>query len=147
MPSSGARNDPVPAFRFTVRFDDFPPGGFTDVTGLQMEAEVQDFREGGRNGNTLKFVTRVKQSANLVCKRGIVDKNLWDWFQEIARGTMRFRNGSVIVHDDSGTNDLLEYHVLQAFPVKWSASDLGAMQNAVAVETVEFAHQGVERIR
>jgi len=26
MPETGTRHDPAPAFRFTVRFDDLPPG-------------------------------------------------------------------------------------------------------------------------
>jgi phage tail-like protein len=111
-----------------------------------MEIEVQEYREGGLNTNRLKFATAAKQS-NLVCKRGIVDRNLWDWFQDIARGAMKFRNGTVVVHDHAGAKDAIEYQVLQAFPVKWSGSDLGASQNALAVETVEFAHQGLTRIK
>lgn len=142
----GARNDPFTAFRFTVRFDNFPPGGFSDCSGLTMETEVHDYREGGVNGHTWKFVTRGKQ-VNLVCKRGIVNKALWDWFQDINRGSMQFRNGSIVVHDPSGSDDLIEFQVLQAFPVKWSGPDLSAMGNSIAVESVEFAHQGLTRIR
>ncbi len=36
-----------PSFRFTVTFDDLPPGGFSDCTGLQAETEVQEYAEGG----------------------------------------------------------------------------------------------------
>jgi len=140
------RNDPAPAFRFTVRFDNFPPGGFSDCSGLQMETEVQEYREGGVNTHTWRFVTRSKQ-ANLTLKRGIVNKTLWDWFQDIARGKMQFRNGSILVNDPSGGDDLIEFQILQAFPVKWSGPDLSAGQNNLAVETVEFAHQGLQRIK
>jgi phage tail-like protein len=146
MPDAGVRHDPAPAFRFTVRFDNFPPGGFTDCGGLQMETEVQDFREGGVNTHTWKFATRAKQ-ANLTLKRGIVSKDLWNWFQDIANGKMQFRNGSIVVHDPSGAQDLIEFQVLQAFPVKWSGPDLRAGQNTLAVETVEFAHQGLQRVK
>jgi phage tail-like protein len=146
MPETGTRHDPPPAFRFTVRFDNLPPGGFTDCTGLQLETEVQDFREGGLNTHTWKFATRSKQT-NLTLKRGIVTKDLWDWFQDIATGKMRFRNGSIVVHDPSGSQDLLEFQILQAFPVKWSGPDLSAGQNTLAVETAEFAHQGLQRLK
>lgn len=140
------RNDPASAFRFTVRFDNFPPGGFSDCSGLSMETEVQEYREGGVNTHTWRFATRSKQ-ANLTLKRGIVNKTLWDWFQDIARGKMQFRNGSIFVHDPSGSSDVLEFQILQAFPVKWSGPDLSAGQNNLAVETVEFAHQGLQRIK
>ena len=146
MPESGARNDPTPSFRFTVRFDNFPPGGFSDCTGLTMETEVQDYREGGVNTHVWKFATRSKQM-NITFKRGIVNKNLWDWYQNINRGNMQFRNGSILVHDPSGENDLIEFQILQAFPIKWTGPDLAAMGNALAVESVEFAHQGLQRIK
>jgi len=146
MPETGSRNDPAPAFRFTVRFDNLQPGGFTDCTGLQMETEVQEYREGGVNTHTWRFATRSKQS-NLTLKRGIVNKTLWDWFQDTARGKMQFRNGTILVHDPSGSKDLIEFQILQAFPIKWSGPELSAAQNNIAVESVEFAHQGLQRIK
>ncbi|HJS23119.1 MAG TPA: phage tail protein [Pyrinomonadaceae bacterium] len=144
MPNSGARNDPFPAFRFTITFDDLPPGGFTDCSGLQMETEVQDYMEGGLNTHTWKFATRTKQTT-LVLKRGIVNKVLWDWYHDISIGKMKFRNGTITVFDHDGTTQVLEYQVLQAFPTKWVGSELSASQSNLAVETVEFAHQGLER--
>ena len=146
MPDTGARNDPAPAFRFTIKFDNLPPGGFSDCTGLQMETEVQDFHEGGLNTHTWRFVTRSKQS-NLILKRGIVNQLMWSWYQDIASGKMMFRNGTILVHDPSGSNDLIEFQILQAFPVKWSGPDLSASQNNLAVETIEFAHQGLQRLK
>ena len=140
------RNDPFTAFRFTVRFDDLPPGGFSDCTGLTVETEVQDFREGGLNTHTWKFVTRSKQS-NLTLKRGIVNRVLWQWYDDIVNGRMKFRNGTVVVHDPTGEKDALEFQIIQAFPVKWAGSNLSASQNSLAVETVEFAHQGLLRLK
>jgi phage tail-like protein len=142
----GARRDPVPAFRFTVRFDDLPPGGFSDCSGLQMETEVQDYHEGGVNTHTWKFVTRTKQ-ANVTLKRGIVDKVMWGWYEAVARGDMQFRNGTITVLDPSGTDEAIEFQLVQAIPVKWSSSDLSAGQSNLAVETIEFAHQGFRRTR
>ena len=144
MPNSGARNDPFPSFRFTISFDDLPPGGFSDCSGLQMETEVQDYPEGGLNTHTWKFASRTKQSA-LVLKRGIVNKVLWDWYHDITLGKMKLRNATIIVFDHDGTKQVMEYQVLQAFPTKWVGSELSASQSNLAVETVEFAHQGLER--
>jgi len=144
MPNAGARNDPFPAFRFTVTFDDLPPGGFTDCGGLQMETEVHEFSEGGQNTHTWKFPTRSKHS-NLTLKRGIVNKVLWDWYHDVTIGKMKFRNGTITVLDSSGKQALLEFQVSKAFPVKWVGPELSASQNNLAVEAVEFAHQGLER--
>src|SRR2546427_12710925 len=45
----GARSDPFLAFNFVVEIQSLVLGGFSDVTGLQKEIEVQDYREGGVN--------------------------------------------------------------------------------------------------
>jgi phage tail-like protein len=146
LAESGSRKDPIPSFRFTVSFEDLPPSGFSDCTGLTNETEVQDFREGGLNTHTWKFATRTKQS-NLTLKRGIVNKLLWDWYQDMVNGKMKFRNATIIVHDPSGSEDVLEFQIKQAFPIKWVGPDLSASQNNLAVESVEFAHQGLERLK
>ena len=144
MPNSGARSDPFSAFRFNVTFDDLPPGGFSACSGLQMETEVLDFIEGGVNSHTWKSATRSKQM-NLTLKRGIVNKVLWDWYHDITIGKMKFRNGTITVLDSAGVSAVLEFQVLQAFPVKWIGPELDAAQNNLAVETLELAHQGLER--
>jgi phage tail-like protein len=146
MPETGARNDPFPAFRFTVRFDDLPPGGFSDCTGLQVETEVQDYNEGGLNTFAHKFATRTKQS-NITLKRGIVNRTLWNWYYDLTQGRMRFRNGTIVVHDAAGIEATMEFQIRQAFPVKWIGPDLNAAQSSIAVETLELAHHGLNWVR
>jgi phage tail-like protein len=146
MSRTGARLDPVPSFRFTVSFEDLPPGGFSDCTGLQSETEVQEYAEGGRNTHTWRLPGRSKQS-NVTLKRGIVDKVLWDWYQAIVAGEFKARNGSILVHDPSGSEDLIEFQLVDAFPVKWVGPELSATGNNLAIETLEIAHQGLMRKR
>lgn len=146
MSKTGARLDPATAFRFTVTFDDLPPGGFSDCSGLQSEIEVQEYAEGGLNTHTWKLPGRSKQG-NVTFKCGIVNKVLWDWYRAIATGDFKARNCTVYVHDPSGTSDLLEFHLADAFPVKWLGPELGAGQNNLAIETMEVAHQGFTRRR
>jgi len=144
MPKTAERLDPVPAFRFTVAFDDLPPGGFSDCTGLQSEVEVQEYAEGGLNTHTWKFAGRTKFS-NVVVKRGIVDRVLWDWFNAISRGDFKSRNCTIYVHDPSGSNAVLEFQLADAFPAKWQGPELSAGQNNLAIETMEIAHHGLTR--
>jgi phage tail-like protein len=146
MSRTGARRDPAPAFRFTVTFEDLPPGGFSDCTGLQSETEVQEYAEGGLLTHTWRLPGRAKQS-NVTLKRGIVDKVLWDWYEAIRSGRFRSRNASILVHDASGSDDLVEFQLVDAFPVKWIGPELSAGGNNLAIETLEVAHQGLLRRR
>ena len=144
MTLTNARNDPFLAFRFEIRLDDLPPAGFSECTGLQLETEVQDYPEGGLNAYLLKFPGRTKQ-ANLTLRRGIVDRQLWDWYYDITQGVVKLRNGTIAVHDPAGRDLVMEWRFWRAFPTKWSGPDLNAIQNNIAVETLELCHQGLER--
>jgi len=144
MSKTGDRLDPAPSFRFTVAFEDLPPGGFSDCTGLQSETDVQEYAEGGLNTHTWRLPGRSKQS-NVTLKRGIVNKTLWDWYDAIRSGRFKARNASILVHDASGSDDLIEFQLVDAFPVKWVGPELSAAQNNLAVETLEIAHQGLLR--
>ena len=81
MASTASRVDPFLAFRFEVRLDDLPVGGFSDCGGLTVETEFFDYAEGGVNDHLQRFPGRSRQQ-NLVLKRGIVDRVLWDWHAE-----------------------------------------------------------------
>jgi phage tail-like protein len=142
--STDSRRDPATAFRFTVTFDDLPPGGFSDCSGLTLETEVMEYAEGGLNTHTWRLPGRTKQS-NVTLKRGIVNKVLWDWHQKIAGGDFRSRDCTIRVQDPSGSDDLIEFTLVDAFPVKWIGPELSAGANTVAIETLELAHQGLKR--
>ncbi len=144
MAETSDRNDPFMAFRFEVRIDDLPVAGFSTITGLQLESEVLDYAEGGLNTHLHKFPGRTKQ-VNLVFKRGIVDRKLWDWYFDLTQGTVTFHNGSIVVHDASGSQDVMEWQFTRAFPLKWVGPELNAMQSVVAVETLELCHEGLSR--
>jgi phage tail-like protein len=141
------RNDPFLSFRFEVRFDDLSVvGGFSDCGGLQLETEVQDFNEGGVNDHVRKFPTRTKQ-ANLVLKRGVVDRVMWDWYSDFRNGKIKFRNITVAVKDPTGGAEVMTWQFQQAFPCKFLGPELNAAQSSVAVETFELAHQGLDRTK
>jgi len=146
MPGTAERNDPFVAFRFEVRVGAFPVAGFSDCSGLQMETEVQDYSEGGVNTHLLKFPTRTKQT-NLVLKRGIVDRVLWDWYFALTQGFISKQTGEVVVRDPSGDSAVIVWQFQEGFPCKWLGPELNASQNNVAVETLELCHSGLLRMK
>jgi phage tail-like protein len=143
MTKTGDRNDPFPAFRFELQIDDLPVGGFSECTGIQLETETEDYQEGGANDFIHKFPTRLKQS-NLTLKRGIVGRQLWEWYFQICQGTINLKNGSIIVYDLSGRTKVMVWRFRHAFPVKFIGPELNAIQNNIAVETLELCHEGLE---
>lgn len=143
MAESAARTDPLVAFRFELVFDRESFGGFVECTGLGLEVQVQDYQEGGRNDIVHKLPSRAAQS-NVVLKRGVVDRRLFDWVNRHALGEFAPRTVSVrVLHPDDG-RVTAELRLTAAFPCKWTGPDLNAGQSGVAVETLELCHQGLE---
>ena len=65
--------DPYISFRFRAEIDSLQVSGFSEVTGLAFESEVQTFREGGDNLQEAQLPGPTKFPSRLVMKRGLAD--------------------------------------------------------------------------
>src|SRR5689334_13899982 len=125
--------DPYGGFRFRVEILGLQVGGFTEVSGLEREVTLEDFREGGVDDHTHKLATVTKYQ-NLTLKRGIADAlELWQWQQDVVNGKIERRQVTIVLLDVSG-RDTWRWVVDKAYPVKWSGASLNAKTNEVFVE-------------
>ena len=90
-----------------------PTAYFRSVSGLSVEIEVVEFREGGSN-DVHKIPGRVKYP-NLVLKEGFTGAS------ELQKWALQLTN---------------------AWPAKWEGPELDASKNEIAIETIEIAHEG-----
>lgn len=145
-------------FRFEVSFDragsgepqHLGDGGFQEVTGLEVEMDVTDFEEGGRNDAVIRRIGRAKFQP-LVCKRGMLgpaggdaEPELWQWFQDIVAGVRPVRryNGSVRVQDQTGST-MAVWRFARAVPSKIVGPQLNAKSGEIAIEELHLAHEGL----
>lgn len=139
------RVDPSPSFRFKVEFRGGPGSmaNFTECSGLEFEAETYDYQEGGAQSHVHRLPGKVKYS-NIELKRGIaVDgEGLWRWVKRMAAGTVEPCNVTISLLSTRG-NLVREWTFVDAYPVKWNATAFSAEQNAIAIETLTIAHQGL----
>jgi phage tail-like protein len=136
------RLDPYAAFNFLVEIDSLVVAGFTEVTGLQADTEIEERREGGVNDHVHKLI-KVTKYPNLVLKRGITDSDvLWSWYRSVVAGVIVRRNGAVIMQDVA-RNRAWRWNFQQAYPVKWTGPELRSQNSTVAVETLELVHMGL----
>lgn len=141
------RTDPYLAFRFAVEIQGLVVAGFSEVTGLEWELEFKEHREGGLNDYVHKLPGRVRYPANLTLRRGLTDVDaIWGWYRDAARGQIQRRNGSIVLLDARG-EERWRWNFVGAYPVRWSGPELRAATGAVAVETLELAHRGLEAAR
>jgi phage tail-like protein len=70
---------------------------------------------------------------------------LYDWHRQIVLGEVVRKDGSIIVLDRQG-NEVARWNFVRAWPTKYDIPDFNASGNEVAIETLELAHEGVERV-
>ncbi|MDD5033804.1 MAG: phage tail protein [Methylococcaceae bacterium] len=116
--------------------------GFLEVDGLTVEREVVPIQEGGEN----RFMHRLPGSLkyqNLILKRGLVVKSsqLAQWcldvFEPSFEKPLTPRDIDVSLLDEQGS-PLVTWNFKRAWPIKWKIDSLGAMDNKIAIETLEF---------
>jgi phage tail-like protein len=141
----GIRADPYPAFNFLVEIEGILVGGFSECSGLTVETEFTDYREGGRNEYVHRFAGPTKYSP-LVLKHGItLIDGLWSWHQEIVQEEKVTRRNGTIYLLNKEHLPVIWWDFKEAFPTKWTGPSLRADSGAVAVESVELAHRGLSR--
>jgi len=140
-----ATNYPPVGFHFLVDFEKFPLASreisFMEVGGLSSEIPVESIAEGGE----LRFkysLPGVPQYPKLVLKRGLLsDSKLIKWCKQTIEDFV-IEPSNITIHLLNENHDSLSiWKVLNAYPVKWSISDLNAGQNSLVVESIEFSYQ------
>lgn len=141
--SPGSRRDPYLGLNFRVEIGDLEVGGFTEVTGLQVETEFQDYREGGVNEYVHRLPGPMRYPQNLVLKHGLTDgDSLWSWCQDVARGVITRLNVTIYLLDNAGL-PVVRWEVQEAYPVRWSGPEFRAEHAGVAFESIELTHRGL----
>ena len=169
--ASYQRRDPLLAYNFQVSLLDSKDSGgaglttialstagmrtmaaFSEVSGLELSMEVEEYHAGGFNDGVLKFPGRVKWS-NLVMKRGLLAKrdpmdtsDLWTWYEAYLDGR-GVRKDGIIVLLDQDRKPKITWSFRRGLPLRWSGPSLNATQSQVAIETIEIAHEGVRLVR
>ena len=144
---AAGRAEPFTTFRFLVEIEGLVVGGFSEVTGLDIEVEVESYREGGLNTFAHELPGPVRYPARLVLKRGLTEADsFWRWYRDVARGQIARKNGSIVLLDRTG-QEAWRWNFTDAYPARWTGPQLRAGASEVAVETVELVHRGLTRGR
>jgi phage tail-like protein len=140
------RIDPCPTFRFVVEIESLAVAGFNEVSGLEVDTDVQSFREGGENKYERQLAGPTKFPSRLTLKRGVTEADgLWTWFEDASKGRIQRRNVTVVLMNGGG-EEVRRWAFQRACPVKWVGPRLAAGAAEVAFESVEFVHWGLQPV-
>ena len=157
MTAPDLRLDPVQGFNFHVALIDasstlatatsavsfVAAGGFSECSGLEGTLQIEEYPEGGENRFVHRFPTRMTYP-NIVLRRGVgIGEDLWLWHFDYVSGKGKRRDGIITLRSELHA-PVKVWVFRRGLPLKWSGPTLNATQSAVAIESLEIAHEGLE---
>ena len=137
-------HDPYMSYNFAVEIGGVVLGGFSEVSGLSSEIELESYEEGGRNGFVHKFPKHTTYP-NLVLSRGLVNTDLFHfWYRTTSKGLIQQLNGTILLLN-SRQIPMMWWTFKKAYPVKWEGPQFNASSDDIAVEKIELVHQGISK--
>jgi phage tail-like protein len=159
--------DVLQSFRFLVTLTTSPgagpgsggaqlaDGAFQECGGLELEADVREYLEGGRNDGVIRRVGRVKLQP-LVLKRGMfsaapgqpVNAELWAWLQDMVAGrSVRRIDGTISVNAARNQeNPLATWRFERGLPSRINGPALNARSGEIAIEEIHIVHEGLRLV-
>jgi len=134
---------PLPKFHFAVQWGGARIG-FTEVTGLDIQVEPIEYREGSSPEYSKIKMPGMHKFSNITLKRGSMagDSDFFKWINTINLNTAERRDIVISLLDETHA-PVVTWKAKNAFPIKVQASDLKSDGNEVAIETIELAHEGL----
>jgi phage tail-like protein len=148
MPQNGFSESYAPNYvtsnHFYVEIENQISASFSECSGMGMKIKREAIFEGGVN-NQQRIIIGPTEYTDVTLKRGTTDNTVfWEWLQKTARpGPKERRNVNILVFNQAGET-MQCWTLFGAIPVGWKAPALQANSNAVALEELTLAYEGLE---
>ena len=139
--------EPIATFRFGVAVGnnrDFV-GMFTECKLPDVEWEIQELKEGGRN-DYIHQLPGQRKASRVTLKHGLTKQFiLLDWYsQMMSENFQDYMKTVTISLVDSQGHTVMTWNLQNAYPVKVTWPELKTGDNTVAIQTLELACGRVE---
>ena len=134
----------VTANHFYVEIESQLTASFSECSGFGVQIDKEVYSEGGVNDKQRIFLKQSKFN-DVTLKRGITDNiSFWDWINNtLSPGKKERRNINILVFNQAGET-MQCWTLTGAVPVGWKTGSLQANSNAVAIEELTLAYEGLK---
>jgi phage tail-like protein len=132
----------VNRFLVTVIPGDIDLGSWSKAEGLDVTFDAAEYRAGDAWNHRWYFPGHTKYSPLKLSRGATKDdtKKVKDWLSKTA---MNFELGEIkITLRDAHHDEVAEWTLKKAMPVKWAITGFDAGGSQVAIETLEITHNG-----
>jgi phage tail-like protein len=120
-------------------------GGFSDVSGLGVEINYSEYRNGNDRVSTVRKIPNTYKQDDVTLKRGLIGStDLFEWLKGVRDGVADPRQVSITLLDEA-RNPVATWRLRNAQPKKWTGPTLAAKGGGeVAMEEISLVHEGIE---
>jgi phage tail-like protein len=147
------RETPYGAFNFLVELErgqgKEPRAGFSEVSGLNTEITVAEYRSGNDPQNHVRKLPGIYKSGDVTLKRGIMGADdIWKWVTAVREGrplAEAKREVMIRMLDEQRDKVVVSWKLRGAMPLKWTGPTLNAKGGGdVAMEELVLSVESVE---
>lgn len=135
------RDNPYMAFNFLVDLGTGDTGsvqaGFQEVSGLNVEVNLADYRNGNERANHVRKVIGMHSFGDITLKRGVIGAtDLYEWVTQAQAGEQgAARNITIQMLDETRSDIVMTWRLTSARPMRYTAPSLNAQSGTdVAIE-------------
>jgi phage tail-like protein len=144
------RERPYNQFNFLVDLGtgntEGPDAGFQEVSAIDMEVAVAEYRNGNERENQVRKITGLAKYANLTLKRGVIGSlSLYGWLDQIRNGDQNaVRTVTIQLQSEDHTQTVQTWKLLRARIIKHTSGPFNARGTDVAMEEMVLAYERLE---
>ena len=148
------RETPYCVFNYLVNLGDGSEGevqgGFSEVSGLNAEVTVAEYRNGNAPANYVTKIPAISKAGDVTLKRGVIGAdNIYSWLDQIRDGDVAAkRTVEIKLKKENATDPLavVTWKLINAFPIKWTGPTLTAKGGSdVAMEELVLAVEHIQQ--
>lgn len=135
---------PLPSFYFKVELGSRGEIAFKEVSGLDAEAQIIEYRHGNSPVFSPIKMPGLKKYSNISLKKGVfkADNKIFDWFNEIKMNTIKREDVTISLLDEAGAPTMI-WKLSNAWPTKVTGVSLKSDGNEASIESLDLAHEGL----
>ena len=147
------RDTPYSAFNFLVEIEpgqgDAVIAGFSEVSGLNTEIAVAEYRAGNYKVNHVTKIPGIHKAGDVTLKRGVIGaQNLYLWMEEVRNGNISAAKRTIVIKllSENRAETVLFWKLKGAMPIKWTGPTLTAKGGGdVAIEELVLSVEMIDQ--
>jgi len=145
------RERPYSAFNYLVDLGtgdtESAQAGFSEVSGLGMEINIAEYRNGNEKDNAPRKITGSYKVPDVTLKRGLIGTlDLYEWLDQIRNGENdALRTVTIQLLSEDRSAVAMEWKLTNARPIKYTGPTLSGNSTEIAVEELVLATERIDQ--